>query len=175
MASEFNSCAHLVNQNDLNAAEELYYETLSAGGDPFQVLLEMQNSLQETLTEKFPHRVKAPRKIETKGELYQFILNQKIAIDDEWREMVDAIAGTEKPEKDRSAIWKRWKAIHDDISNESVQSLSQNEKLELMFEAIDICHFWNNVILALGLDAKAVFVMYFLKNAENFKRQERNY
>lgn len=172
--SEFNSCAHLVEADALAAANQKYEDLITSGVNPNQYLLDLQNSLQERL-EGSLGRLKAPKNLVTKGEVYEFILQQKIAIDDEWREMVDAIAGMEKPEKDRSALWKKWKGKYDELRAERIDTLSQTDKLELMFEFIDIMHFINNVQLALGIDAKDMFVMYYLKNAENIARQERGY
>lgn len=172
--SEFNKCAALVNTKDLLAAETMYASLLNSNKDPMQALLDLQNSLQEDISEKHG-RVPAPKKIKTKGELYQFVLDQKIAIDDEWREMVEAIAGMSLDPKDRSALWKKWKKQYGEVRAGLTEDLSPEDRLELMFEAIDICHFWNNVLLALDIDAKTMFVLYFLKNAENFSRQERGY
>ena len=170
----FNSCAALVNQDDLEAANELYATLLEDAADPTQFLLNLQNTLQVKVANQHG-RVKAPKDIQTKGELYDFVHDQKVAIDDEWREMVEAMAGMTKPEKDRPALWKKWKSIYNDIRSEKVSDLSKEDRLELMFEAIDIAHFFNNVLLALDIDAKTLFVMYYIKNAENINRQKRGY
>ena len=172
--SEFNSCAHLVKSEDLEAARQLYDELLLSNQDPYAYILNLQNSLQENIT-KGLGRVQAPKDLKTKGEVYEFVLQQKIAMDDEWREMVEAMAGMSLPEKDRSALWKKWKAKYDSLRSEEISSLSHEDRLELMFEVIDAAHFFNNVLLALGVDAETYFTLYYLKNAENIARQKRGY
>jgi hypothetical protein len=79
------------------------------------------------------------------------------------------------PEKDRSALWKKWKGKYEDLRAENVDTLSHEDRLELMFEVIDAAHFFNNVLLALGVDAETYFTLYYLKNAENIARQKRGY
>ena len=172
--SEFNQCANLVDSEALQKAQALYHNLLRAGKDPQQYLLNLQNSLQERVAKEHG-RVQAPKEIKTKGELYDFVHDQKVAIDDEWREMVEAMAGMSLPEKDRSALWKKWKGKYTDLRSESIASLSDEDRLELLFEGIDICHFWNNVLLALGLDAETAFVLYAIKNAHNIERQDNGY
>lgn len=172
--SEFNSCAHLVKSEDLEAAHQLYDELLLSNQDPYAYILNLQNSLQENIA-KGLGRVQAPKDLKTKGEVYEFVLQQKIAMDDEWREMVEAIAGMSLPEKDRSALWKKWKAKYDSLRSEEISSLSHEDRLELMFEVIDAAHFFNNVLLALGVDAETYFTLYYIKNAENIARQKRGY
>lgn len=173
--SEFNSCASLVDQEALKEASSLYERLLSEGLDPYQTLLEMQNNLQEKLVSTYPNRVKAPRKLETKGDLYEFLRNQKMAFDDEFREMVDAIPGMSRPAKDRSGIWKKWKANHESLCAEKINDLSEADRLELLFECIDAVHFFANMQLALGLDAKDIFVLYCIKNIENIRRANTGY
>ena len=172
--SEFNSCAHLVKSEDLEAARQLYDELLLSNQDPYAYILNLQNSLQENIA-KGLGRVQAPKDLKTKGEVYEFVLQQKIALDDEWREMVEAMAGMSLPEKDRSALWKKWKAKYDSLRSEEISSLSHEDRLELMFEVIDAAHFFNNVLLALGVDAETYFTLYYIKNAENIARQKRGY
>lgn len=172
--SEFNSCAHLVKSEDLEAARQLYDELLLSNQDPYAYILNLQNSLQENIA-KGLGRVQAPKDLKTKGEVYEFVLQQKIAMDDEWREMVEAMAGMSLPEKDRSALWKKWKAKYDSLRSEEISSLSHEDRLELMFEVIDAAHFFNNVLLALGVDAETYFTLYYIKNAENIARQKRGY
>ena len=172
--SEFNQCAHLVNAADLQMATDLYDKLLAAGNDPTQYLLNLQNTLQERVSSGL-NRVKAPKELQTKGELYDFVHDQKVALDDEWREMVEAMAGMSKPEKERPALWKKWKSVYDTIRSEKISDLSHEDRLELMFEAIDAAHFFNNVLLALDIDARTLFTMYVLKNAHNIQRQENGY
>lgn len=172
--SEFNSCAHLLNEEQVQKAKDLYYGLLEQKEDPMELMMNMQKSLQDKLAEKLG-RIPKIEDIKTKGELYTWLTDQKMAIDDEFRELIDAVAGMEKSEKDRSAIWKKWKSNHENLRNELVSDLSDFEKKELLFEACDFYHFWLNILLALGITPEQMFVLYYIKNAENFARQERGY
>lgn len=172
--SEFNQCADLCNTHDLRVAEELYQKLLDEGKNPLGYMMNLQNDLQVRL-ENSLGRTKAPKNLKTKGDLYEFLLQQKVAIDDEWREMVEAVAGMSLPAKDRSAIWKKWKAKYDELRAQPIDGLSKEDRLELLFEGIDIVHFMLNVWIALGLSEKDIFVLYALKNAENIQRQENGY
>lgn len=172
--AEFNSCASLINKEDYEKAKLEYERELIAGRDPLCVLFSMQKSLQDKLADSLG-RIPRIEDIKTKGQLYDWIEDQELALRDEHRELVEAIAGMEKPEKDRSAIWKKWKAKYNELRNEPISSLSDFEQKELKFEIIDALHFYINKLLALGIDPKEMFILYYLKNKENFARQERNY
>lgn len=174
--AEFNSCAHLVTQDGYAKVEALYNECLASGKDPYQMILDMQNSLQERLAELYPTRCVKPKEIETCGQLYDWVSQQKIAIDDEFAELISAIPGTDMPEKARSAIWKRWKADYENIRQKKLADLTEEERLELMFEKADLTHFAEaNMDLALGIDAKTKFCLYFLKNLANLERYNSGY
>lgn len=172
--AEFNSCAHLLNETDVKKAKELYHTLLSQGDNPMELVFSIQKKLQDKLADKLG-RIPYIEDIKTKGQLYDWLIDQKTAIDDEFRELLDAVAGMEKSEKDRSAIWKKWKSNHDEIRAEKLDDMSDFEKKELLFEKIDILHFVVNCMLALGITPEDMFVMYYIKNAENFARQERGY
>lgn len=172
---EFNSCAGLVAPEKYDEASSLYDKLLSEGKDPYQTMLDMQNSLQVKLAGTYPDRAKRPEDLNTIGEIYDWIRDQKTAIDDEWSEMVSALPGVNMAEKDRSAIWKKWKKNHPTLREKKLEELTREELLELLFEKIDIVHFDMNVELALRMSAKDRFVLYYLKNAENFRRYESGY
>lgn len=170
--AEFNSCASLMSDENVAWAQESYNKAVS----PFNELLGLQRDLQADLHAKYPHRAPEPGDIKTKGELVDFLMNQKRAFDDEFQELVLSIAGTNKPEKDQSAIWKNWKSNYDKLRAEGVnEGLSQDEIHERNFEMIDMLHFVNNMLLALGLDEKSIYTYYMIKNLENFKRYKNQY
>ncbi|WQZ01016.1 nucleoside triphosphate pyrophosphohydrolase [Escherichia phage 04086] len=56
-----------------------------------------------------------------------------------------------------------------------INDLSPEDQLEIKFEMIDILHFVLNMFQGLGLTAEEIFKLYYLKNAENFARQDRGY
>jgi hypothetical protein len=173
--AEFNSCAALATKTGYAEVEQLYEKLLSEGKDPYQMILDMQNSLQEKLAELYPDRAKKPTQLATCGEVYDWVRDQKTAIDDEFSELVSAIPGVDMPEKARTAIWKKWKANYPDLRAKQITDLTRDEMLELQFEKIDIDHFTANIDLALGIDAKTRFCMYFLKNLENLRRYNSGY
>jgi hypothetical protein len=168
-------CSHLVNDSSFKEAEEIYDKLLAEGKDPGQFMIDLQRKLQINLHEKLPDRNKHPDKLETCGEVYDWIRDQKTAIDDEYSELISAIPGVNLSEKDRTPIWKKWKSSYNEIRNKKMTELTQDEMIELLFEKIDIVHFDINVELALGLDAKTRFILYVLKNLENIRRYENNY
>lgn len=172
--SEFNTCAHLVNAEAVSVANAKYDEMLSKGLDPLGQLFHIQNTLQNALSDKLG-RIPKPTELKTKGELYDFLLQQKIAMDDEFREMVEAVGGMSKPESDRSAIWKPWKGKYEELRAERLDEMPKEDRLELMFELVDFAHFFINCFLAMGVTERDLFVMYNIKNAENFARQDRGY
>ena len=78
-------------------------------------------------------------------------------------------------EKSASAVWKKWKSNHGTMQSEKLDDMSQEDKLELMFECIDIWHFVMNLFLGLKLDSKDIYTLYMLKNFENLNRYNNGY
>ena len=117
--SEFNSCSSLLNKESVEKAKIAYERELVVGRDPLQMMLNMQKSLQDKLADSLG-RIPRIENIKTKGQLLDWMEDQKRAFDDEFREMVEAIAGMEKPEKERSAIWKKWKSNYVQIRTETI-------------------------------------------------------
>ncbi len=172
---EFNSCAALANDDNFKDAENAYNELLANGKDPYQTILDMQNSLQEKLASNYPDRAKKPKDLEKLGDIYAWLRDNKIAFDDEFSELVSALPGMSMPAKARSGIWKKWKANHPELQEKKISELSDADLKELQFEYADGVHFWCNMALALGIDAKSQFIMYYIKNAENFRRYNSGY
>lgn len=174
--SEFNSCAALLSEENLKEASSVYQEIKNVGESPFDYLLKLQNRLQVNLEAQYPGRTVAPLNIKTKGELAQFLMDQKQAFDDEFQELLLSVAGTNKSAKDQTTIWKKWKSGYESLRAEGVnEGLDENEQVERDFEAIDLMHFFNNMLLALGFDEQKVFQLYYLKNLENARRYKDNY
>lgn len=172
--SEFNSCSSLLNKEYVEKAKIAYERELVVGRDPLQMMLNMQKSLQDKLADSLG-RIPRIENIKTKGQLLDWMEDQKRAFDDEFREMVEAIAGMEKSEKERSAIWKKWKSNYEQIRAETVDSLSDFERKELLFELADMQIFYMNMMLALNVSYEDMYVLLYHKIAENFTRQERGY
>lgn len=174
--SEFNSCAALLSEENLKEASSVYQEIKNVGESPFDYLLKLQNRLQVNLEAQYPGRTVAPLNIKTKGELAQFLMDQKQAFDDEFQELLLSVAGTNKSAKDQTTIWKKWKSGYESLRAEGVnEGLDENEIHEKNFELCDLSHFFFNMILALGLTEKELFEYYYVKNKENFNRYQNGY
>jgi dimeric dUTPase (all-alpha-NTP-PPase superfamily) len=68
--------------------------------------------------------------------------------------------------------YKEWKSY----SNDQLKGwLSEENRLETLYEYIDMFHFFLNIGLCLGIDGETFIKLYATKNAENFDRQARGY
>lgn len=68
--------------------------------------------------------------------------------------------------------FKEWKSYSaDDIADFK----DEEDRLETLYEYIDVFHFFMNVGLALGIDGATFRRLYATKNKENFDRQARGY
>ena len=171
--AEFNSCAHLL--DNINEATKKYNEIKESGGSPFNEILKMQNQLQVNLKEKLGRTI-PPDELKTKGELVDFLFDQKRAFDDEFMELIHACAGSNKSDKEQTSIWKKWKSDYTQLRSEDInEGLTEEEVHEKNFELCDLTHFFLNMILALGLTEKELFEYYYLKNKENFNRYQNGY
>ena len=169
--AEFNACAHLVNDKNFEAASKMYDELLASGKDPFGVMLDMQRSLQKNLAVLYPERCIDPDHIDTVGQSVDWLREQRDSLNDEFEEYIEALPGVSAyDEKTRTSVWKKWKSKYPTIRDLQLSSLSPEDLVELQFEFIDMLHFFMNAAFVPRLDAKSIFVMYYLKNAENFDR-----
>lgn len=172
--AEFNSCANLINDEKIKECNKLYEDLLSKGKDPLEYMLNAQNSLQVHLSETVEGN-KCPDDLSKIGEIYDWLRDNKIALDDEFREVVDALPGMNLPEKERSALWKKWKANHLKLREKDISELEPNELKELKFELIDMWHFFMNMMLGLRISSKELFTYYYYKNLENLRRYNSGY
>lgn len=172
--AEFNSCANLINDEKIKECNKLYEDLLSKGKDPLEYMLNAQNSLQVHLSETVEGN-KCPDDLSKIGEIYDWLRDNKVALDDEFREVVDALPGMNLPEKDRSALWKKWKVNHLKLREKDISELEPNELKELKFELIDMWHFFMNMMLGLKISSKELFTYYYYKNLENIRRYNSKY
>ena len=171
--AEFNSCSHLL--NNIDEATKKYNEIKSSGGSPLNEMLKMQNQLQVNLKEKLGRTI-PPDELKTKGELVDFLFDQKRAFDDEFMELIHSIAGSNKSDKEQTSIWKKWKSDYTKLRSEDInEGLTEEEIHEKNMELCDLTHFFLNMVLALGLTEKELFEYYYLKNKENFNRYQNGY
>lgn len=171
-----NACSQLATVDSHNTAEALYQDLMSKGLDPFQNMMDMQSSLQTSLARRYPNRTDSldPNNQGTCGGILDFIRLQDDFIADETRELYTSLGGMSNG-KDASAIWKPWKGSHEERRMTFFSDLSPEDQLEVKFEMIDQLHFFMNKFIALGMDAKEIFALYYMKNEENYARQERGY
>ena len=172
--STFTSCAHLVNPEDLKLAKDRYEKIRADGGDPLQAMLALQKMAQDSLSEKL-NWVPRPYELKTCGEILDWLKQQDDAIADETRELYTALGGMSRGAKPASGVWKPWKANHEELRAIKFADMSEEDKLEVLFELIDQWHFFMCKFLALGMDAETIFTMYALKQAENIRRWDNNY
>ncbi len=130
--------------------EEVKFPTIE---EMFQMQLDLQNNLKERGkgfnydSPNFEERVKEV--------LYQFTCMTM-----EQAELIERLP------------WKSWKTYSED---DKLGWKDDKQRLEVLFEYIDIFHFFMNIGLLLGIDGKEFSKLYYLKNKENFRRQENNY
>lgn len=171
--AHFNECAQLIEGVDI--AEARYAGAMKHKQDPLQIMLDMQKSLQVRLAEDKPQWNMHPDNLETAGQVLSWLQTQKDCVDDEFRELVTSLGEMHRGDKDASAVWKKWKARHGEAQEKRICDMSQEDQLEIKFEMIDILHFMLNMFMALGMDSEEIFKLYFLKNKENFDRQDNAY
>ncbi|ASZ76539.1 hypothetical protein [Proteus phage PM2] len=173
--AHFNVCSTLVDEGSLTKAREAYSDIISSGQDPLQVMLDMQKSLQVFLAKTKPFNNQSPDELKTCGDILKWMRSQDDYLNDETRELYTSLGGMSNGDKEASAVWKPWKARHEEMSNKPFSELSEADQLEVKFELIDQVHFFMNKLIGLGMSSEEIFVLYYLKNAENFARQERGY
>ena len=140
-----NKCAHLFNEN------------IKKLDNPLVDMFNMQRSLQKKLAE-------TGRAIDYDTASFKDRIDD---ISDQWRNM-----NMEMTELLERLPWKRWKTY----STEQLAGfVSEEQKMETYFEAVDVLHFYMNICLALGIDGEMLEKLYISKNAENFARQARGY
>jgi hypothetical protein len=158
MANTDNSCADL-------PIVDLFSESTNT----LQDIMELQKDIQENV---YGYNFEELRN-QPIEEMRKFFDWNYHAIQDELRETFDALGGV----KDGigNGVWKPWKKSNAQIKTMKFTDLTPSDLLELKYELIDIQHFINNLMLAVGMDAKEVYNLYFAKNAENRNRQNNNY
>ncbi|QWQ55823.1 dCTP pyrophosphatase [Escherichia phage P479] len=170
--AHFNECSQLI--AGVDKAQGAYDNAIFEGTDPLQVMLDMQKSLQVRLANDRDYCYH-PDKLATAGDVVAWMREQKDCIDDEFRELITSLGEMSKGEKDASAVWKKWKARYTEAQAKPISEMSPEDQLEIKFELIDIMHFVFNMAIGLNMSAEELFKLYYLKNAENFARQDRGY
>lgn len=68
--------------------------------------------------------------------------------------------------------FKEWKTYSEE---EKANFLNEEQRLEVLYEYIDMFHFFLVIGLNLGVDGELFKKLYYTKNKENFSRIERGY
>lgn len=151
-----NQCRHLEITEKYNENEECLSK-----------LMNLQKTLQETT---YGYNFESLR--ENLGTLHDFISWNESALQDELREMYEALGGVDSHS---SAIWKPWKSKHQEARAKPFSDLTPAEKKELQMELVDIQHFLFNMMLACDMTPELLYEYYVSKNKENIRRQLNNY
>lgn len=85
----------------------------------------------------------------------------------QWRNMT-----TEFSELLERLPFKEWKTYSEE---QKADFTDEEHRLEVLYEYIDMFHFFMNMGIALGVDGDLFAKLYATKNKENFDRQERGY
>lgn len=171
--AHFNECASLV--EGIESARQESENIRSNGKQYLDSMLGMQRALQTKLAIEKPEMNLNPNDIDTAGKTVDWLRTQWDCMSDEFRELLTSLGGMSNGEKDASGVWKAWKANNLEKRATLIKDLSPEDQLEIKFELIDIWHFFLNMNVALGLDSQEIFELYFLKNKENFDRQNNGY
>lgn len=140
-----NKCSHLFNQD------------VAKLSNPVVDMFNMQASLQKHLSKK-------GRAVDYDSASFK----ERVAdITVQWRNL-----NLEAAELLERLPYKEWKTYPE---NSLDGFKSEEEKLEVYYEYIDMFHFFMNIGLALGIDGETFEKLYTTKNKENFDRQARGY
>lgn len=153
----------------------LYDTLLSEHKDPFELIHSIQKENQKRFYTNGKGFDKDPEKLSTIGEKYDFIRDNKTALDDEFREVVDALPGMQGTYKERSALWKRWMTSHDTLRSKTFKDLTSDEILNIKQEYIDMMIFMINMTYALEITPKELFILLYSKCQKNIERLNNKY
>ncbi len=141
--------------NPENKCSHLFNQKVDLSKITIEEMFKMQKSLQDHLA--------------AKGKALDYdtaSFREKVSdITIQWRNM-----NLEMAELIERLPFKEWKTY----KTEDFQQ-TEEERLETLYEYIDIFHFFMNVGLALGIDGDTFKKLYVTKNKENFDRQARGY
>ena len=120
--------------------------------EPLRKMLELQGDLQKRLGIDYSN-------MPFKDRISWIMVNWS-CLTSEYAELLDRLP------------FKHWKKY----SKEQLEGfVTEEQKLEVFYEFIDMFHFFLNMALALGIDHDTLVSLYLTKNAENFDRQNRGY
>lgn len=173
--AQFNACAQLVTDETTQQARNAA-EALRCNGEQYlDTMMAMQRSLQVKLAKEKPEMNINPNEIKTAGQAVDWMRTQWDSMSDEFRELLTSFGGMSNGENNATSVWKAWRSKNLEMRNTALDDLSPEDRKEIFFEIIDLWHFFLNINIALGLTSEDIFEGYYIKNAENFARQDRGY
>lgn len=140
-----------------------------------------QNKCAHLFDQDLNYDITIDQMLDLQKNLQKFLAKKGKAIDHDsatFKEKVDDISrqwrnmNLEMAELLERLPFKEWKTYGEDELN---GNLSDETRLEIMFEAIDVLHFLFNIFLCLDIDGKTLRKLYVTKNKENLDRQNRGY
>lgn len=146
---------------DQNSMADLVLEHYHLEGPRARVdPIEMQRYLQSLVEQTKPGRLVQTGPALTYGELLKRVRFNREAIEDEFAEIMDMLP------------WKEWKTYK---ARGEGDPISEDDRIELAYELVDILHFLFNLFIALGVDWQLMLNIYLTKNLENQRRQREGY
>lgn len=142
--------------NPENKCSHLFSQEITISPD-IEKMFKMQKSLQDYVADK-------GKGLDFDAATFKDKVDQ---ITKEWRNLTCEFA-----ELLERLPFKEWKSYSPEQLNGFV---SEEEKLEIWYEYIDMFHFYMNIGLLLGIDGETFKKLYATKNKENFDRQDRGY
>lgn len=143
--------------NPENKCAKLFEQDVDLTKITIEAMFEMQRRLQENLA--------------FKGKALNYdeatFMARVRDIDKQWRNMTLEFA-----ELMERLPYKEWKTYPEGVK---LDFQSEEQRLEILYEYIDMFHFFMNMGLALGMDGELFKKLYATKNKENFDRQARGY
>jgi dimeric dUTPase (all-alpha-NTP-PPase superfamily) len=130
-----------------------------------------QDSKELTLKEMFEMQLSLQKEMFRRGKGIDYV-------NGDFKDKVDNITiqyrnlNTEFVELLERLPFKEWKTYS---QSQMVGWISKEQELETKFEYVDMWHFFMNIGLLIGITPEELTKMYYLKNKENFDRQERGY
>lgn len=158
MANNDNSCSNLKIKDHYTVSKNTLAD-----------LMNMQKDIQEKV---YGYNFKELQEGPLSGMRKFFDWNYH-AIQDELREMMDALGGI----KDGigSGVWKPWKKAHKLADEYTFNKMTNSDKKELKMELVDLMHFFFNLCAAVNMTPEELFNYYMAKNEENIRRQNTGY
>ena len=159
MANTANTCSHL-------KIDDKFYRTLG-----IDVRMNIVKYLIETQKEAQLNDYELDFSTFGNNELEKYLVINYQSLNDELNEFIDALGGIK--DGGGSTVWKYWKQKYNDYHNLKIEDLSEEDRLELEFELIDICKFL--VLFPVIYFSKPYDMEYLYKEYEYIFRKNTEY